>query len=202
MKTHRFRLAKIFSGAALFCVLQGCGQKEAEQQQQSAAVTNNYSNANANVVTATATNSNSSIVVGSQGSYSSSGDAINTSKFDAEISRLEKVAEKNPGDEMGRQALASAYLMRANALTGARQYRAALGDYRHVLRYDPDNEEAQAMAATIINIMKTMGREVPAEGEEPAPLQVTPETMPDDAASQAASPQETRNQKSSSKKQR
>ncbi len=198
MKTHRFRLAKIFFGAALFCVLQGCVQKEAEQQQP-AAVTNNYSNTNAIVVTAT--NGNSPIVVGSQGSYSS-GDAVDTSKFDAEISRLEKVAEKNPGDELGRQALANAYLMRANALTGARQYRAALGDYRHVLRYDPDNEEAQAMAATIINIMKTMGREVPAEGEEPAPQQVTPETMPDDTASQAVLPEATPNQKSSGKKQR
>lgn len=128
------------------------------------------------------------------------GEPIDTSKHNAEIVRLEKQAQKSPGDETTRTALAQAYLGRANALKDARQYRVALGDYRRALRYDPDNEEAQQMAAVIVSIMKEMDREVPAEGEEPVPLAITPETSEDDeegAATQTTkgTPQ-TRNTKS------
>ncbi len=115
------------------------------------------------------------------------GEPIDTSKHNAEIVRLEKQAQKSPGDETTRTALAQAYLGRANALKDARQYRVALGDYRRALRYDPDNEEAQQMAALIVSILKEMDREVPAEGEEPVPLAVTPDTSEDDEEG-AASP--------------
>jgi tetratricopeptide (TPR) repeat protein len=104
------------------------------------------------------------------------GEAIDTSKHDDEIKRLEKQAAMRPGDE-ARLALAKAYLARGNALTQARQYRAALGDYRRALRYDPDNEEARQWAATITGILQQMGREVPTEGDEPAPLPMTPNTI-------------------------
>lgn len=175
-----------------FCgtLLPGCGEKVAEN-------TNNAGKIAENQPAGTTRGAEINSATASPPAAGGMGDPVDTVKFDAEINRLEKLAQKNPGDETGRRALANAYLVRANALTGARQYRAALGDYRHVLRYDPDNEEAQQMAATIINIMKTMGREVPAEGEEPAPLQVTPETMPDDAAGPSAATQANANQRSS-----
>lgn len=108
-----------------------------------------------------------------------SGEPIDTSKYDAEIKRLEKQAEMRPGDE-ARLALAKAHLARGNALTQAKQYRAALGDYRRALRYDPDNEEARQWAATITGILQQMGREVPTEGNEPAPLPLTPDTIAGD----------------------
>ncbi len=114
------------------------------------------------------------------------GEPIDTSKHDAEIVKLEKQAQKSPGDETTRTALAQAYLARANALKDARQYRVALGDYRRALRYDPDNVEAQQMAAVIVSIMKEMNREVPVEGEEPVPLAITPDTSEDEEG--AASP--------------
>lgn len=107
------------------------------------------------------------------------GEPIDTSKYDDEIKRLEKQAEMRPGDE-ARLALAKAYLARGNALTQARQYRSALGDYRRALRYDPDNEEARQWAATITGILQQMGREVPTEGNEPAPLPLTPDTIAGD----------------------
>lgn len=116
------------------------------------------------------------------------GEPIDTSKHNAEIARLEKQAQKSPGDETTRTALAQAYLGRANALKDARQYRVALGDYRRALRYDPDNEEAQQMAAVIVGILKEMNREVPAEGEEPAPLAITPDTSEDDEEGAASPP--------------
>ena len=79
---------------------------------------------------------------------------------------LEK-AEKNPKNK---QALAKAYFTRAFALTEAAQYRAALGDFRKGLKLDPTDEDAKAMHDKIIAIFKSINREPPKEGEEPAPL--------------------------------
>ncbi|HEX8650528.1 MAG TPA: hypothetical protein VF708_06785 [Pyrinomonadaceae bacterium] len=110
----------------------------------------------------------------------SGGEPIDTAKYDAEIKRLEKQAGMRPGDDASRLALAKAYLARGNALTQAKQYRAALGDYRRALRYDPDNEEARQWAAMITGIIQQMGREVPTEGNEPPPLPMTPDTIAGD----------------------
>lgn len=100
----------------------------------------------------------------------SGGEPVDTSKYDAEIKRLEEKAKKSPADQATRTALAKAYTDRGDALTGVRQYRAALGDYRRALRYDPNNGQAAQMAGTIIGILKSMGRDVPPEGQEPPPL--------------------------------
>ena len=97
---------------------------------------------------------------------------IDVSKETAEIVRLEKQAGKGEPDAATKAALARAYLARASALTKAKQYRAALGDYRRTLKYDPTNAEAQKMADIIIDILKQMGRDVPPEGQEPTPLPV------------------------------
>jgi tetratricopeptide (TPR) repeat protein len=98
------------------------------------------------------------------------GEPVDTSKYDAEIKRLEEKAKKGSTDQGTRLALAKAYTERGDALTGVRQYRAALGDYRRALRNDPNNEQAQQMSGTIISILKSMGRDIPPEGQEPAPL--------------------------------
>jgi tetratricopeptide (TPR) repeat protein len=98
------------------------------------------------------------------------GQAIDTSKYDAEVERLKKPAEKKGASEDDRIALSHAYFDRANALTKAKQYRAALGDYRRTLKYDPQNDEALQMAGTIISILRQMGRDIPQEGAEPTPL--------------------------------
>jgi tetratricopeptide (TPR) repeat protein len=98
------------------------------------------------------------------------GQAIDTSKYDAEIARLQKQVEKKGAGGEDRLSLSHAYLDRANALTKAKQYRAALGDYRRTLKYDPQNDEALQMAGTIISILRQMGRDIPQEGAEPSPL--------------------------------
>ena len=100
----------------------------------------------------------------------SGGEPVDTSRHDAEIKRLEEKAKKNPADQATRIALAKAYTDRGDALTGVRQYRAALGDYRRALRLDPNNGQAEQMSGTIIGILKSMGRDVPPEGQEPPPL--------------------------------
>jgi cytochrome c-type biogenesis protein CcmH/NrfG len=98
------------------------------------------------------------------------GEPVDTSKYDAEIKQLEERAKKRAVDQATQLALARAYTDRGDALTGARQYRAALGDYRRALRLEPNNEQAKQMSGTIISILKSMGRDVPPEGQEPPPL--------------------------------
>ena len=107
------------------------------------------------------------------------GDAIDTSKLDADVAQAETSLKEKPNDGDAKTSLAHAYLARAGALTKARQYRSALGDYRRTLKYDPENKEAVDMSGTIISILKSMGREIPAEGQEPAPLPLDTTTAPE-----------------------
>jgi tetratricopeptide (TPR) repeat protein len=163
-KLRRFQAVGMVCCAALF-LLSGCGNEPTLVSNQTAA-------ANAN------TQSNSSTQAGMPARNASpapgktaGGEYIDTSEYDAKIKRVEEQAKKKPNDDAVRKQLAQAYLERANALTQARQYQAALGDYRRTLRYDSNNEEARYWSDTIIGILKQMNREVPAEGAEPAPLQ-------------------------------
>ena len=95
---------------------------------------------------------------------------IDTAEMTADIERAEKQYQKNQKDEKAKDELAKAYFVRATALTGAAQYRAALGDYRKGLKLNPNDEEARSMHDQILSIFKQIGREPPKEGEEPQPL--------------------------------
>jgi tetratricopeptide (TPR) repeat protein len=95
--------------------------------------------------------------------WTQSGDPVDMASFDAAIAK----AEKDAGDK---KALAEAYLARANALTAARQYASALGDYRRTLKHDPSNAEAKEWVDQITSIYSSINREAPKEGEEPPPL--------------------------------
>jgi tetratricopeptide (TPR) repeat protein len=90
------------------------------------------------------------------------GVAFDTSALDAEIAKAEKSGDKN--------ALATAYLKRANELTKNGQYASALGDYRRTVKNDPSNGEAQQWIMQITSIYESMNRPVPKEGEEPPPM--------------------------------
>jgi cytochrome c-type biogenesis protein CcmH/NrfG len=94
------------------------------------------------------------------------------SKLDADIERLEKAAERNPGDEDTRDELARAYVRRGNAKRGAGQLREALADYQRALRLDPDSEEAQAGAAATTDQLG--GEQQEDENGAPVPLPITP----------------------------
>lgn len=102
--------------------------------------------------------------------WTQSGNPIDTAEFDAEIAKAEKTFKAKPKDAAAKQALAEAYVKRGVALTGARQYASALGDYRRTLKLDPANEEAKNGMDTIIGIYEELNREYPKEGEEPPPL--------------------------------
>jgi tetratricopeptide (TPR) repeat protein len=106
--------------------------------------------------------------------WTQSGDPIDTSSFDTEIARAEKVVKSKPDDTAAKKALSEAYFKRADALTKARQYASALGDYRRSLKYDPDNAQAKEWIDQIIEIYGSLGRESPPEGQEPPPLPYKP----------------------------
>ena len=95
------------------------------------------------------------------------GSPVDTAEIDRDIKRLEASTKK---DADSQQQLAKAYAARAAKLTGVRQYRAALGDWRRAARLDPANVEAREMVGTITSILQSMNRPVPAPGTEPTPL--------------------------------
>jgi hypothetical protein len=102
--------------------------------------------------------------------WSQSGDAIDTKEFDTAIAAAEKAVSAKPSDAAAKKALADAYFKRAVALTDARQYASALGDYRKTVKHDPSNTEAAEWIERIISIYASINRSSPKEGEEPPPL--------------------------------
>lgn len=102
--------------------------------------------------------------------WTQSGNPIDTEKFDTAITTAEKTFRSKPNDAAAKQALSDAYLNRAMALTDARQYASALGDFRRALKYDPSSEEAKTWIDQIIKIYDSMNKEYPKEGEEPLAL--------------------------------
>jgi tetratricopeptide (TPR) repeat protein len=104
------------------------------------------------------------------GKWSQSGEPIDTAKFDGTIAEAEKTFKAKATDEAAKKTLAEAYFDRGFALTEARQYAAALGDYRRALKYDPNHEEAKKWMEQIINIYAMLKKDYPKEGEEPPAL--------------------------------
>jgi len=98
------------------------------------------------------------------------GDPIDTAKFDGVIAEAEKVVKSKPNDAAAKSALADAYFDRGFALTEARQYASALGDYRKSLKLVPDHEESKTWLDQIVSIYKMLNKDAPKEGEEPTPL--------------------------------
>ncbi|HKP70513.1 MAG TPA: hypothetical protein VJV05_14595 [Pyrinomonadaceae bacterium] len=107
---------------------------------------------------------------GTGSKWSQSGDAIDTSKFDEKVASAEKELKSKPSDDAAKKALAQAFFERGFALTEARQYASALGDYRRALKYDPDHEDSKKWIEQIVGIYQMLKKDAPPEGEEPPPL--------------------------------
>ncbi|HEX8687419.1 MAG TPA: tetratricopeptide repeat protein, partial [Pyrinomonadaceae bacterium] len=93
-------------------------------------------------------------------------------KLNADIERLEKSAERNPGDDETLDELARAYVRRGDARRGAGQLREALADYQSALRHDPDNDQAQSNAAAAAGQLGDAQQED--ENGAPVPPPITP----------------------------
>ena len=108
--------------------------------------------------------------------WSQGGSPIDTSALDAAIAKAETAYKGKPGDQTKALALSEAYVKRATALTEARQYASALGDYRRALKLDPNNSEAKKWVDEIIAIYDMLNKSYPAEGQEPPPLPFNKQT--------------------------
>lgn len=104
------------------------------------------------------------------GRWSQDGDPIDTTELDKAIADAEKTRKADPNDGAAKKELAEAYFKRGVALTDARQYASALGDYRRVLKLEPDHADAKKWEEQIIGIYQMMKKEYPKPGEEPKPL--------------------------------
>jgi len=102
--------------------------------------------------------------------WSQGGEAIDTAKFDAAIANAEKKVKANPADDAVKKVAAQAYFERGFALTEARQYASAIGDYRRALKYDPNDQDSKKWIDQILNIYAMLKKQAPKEGEEPPPL--------------------------------
>ena len=95
---------------------------------------------------------------------------IDTAIIDAKIEKAEAKAKAAGATQADKLAAAAAYLERGNVYRDAGNptlYKFALGDYRHALRYQPNNEEARSKMDEIVSIYQSMGRPVPQNGIEP-----------------------------------
>ncbi|MDI1241318.1 MAG: tetratricopeptide repeat protein [bacterium] len=104
------------------------------------------------------------------GKFAQGGDPIDTAKFDGVIAEAEKNLKAKPDDAAAKTAVADAYFDRGFALTEARQYAAALGDYRKALKQVPDHADSKKWIDQIVSIYQMLNKAAPKEGEEPPPL--------------------------------
>lgn len=153
----------------------GCGTAPVAVQQNSNAANEPQRSEKAQTVTAHTTENQPAPVPGNStggatSKWGQSGNPIDTAKFDAAIASAEKNAKAKPTDDAANKELSRAYFQRAVALTDARQYASALGDYRRAVKYDPNNKEAKDWIDQIIMIYGSLKKEYPKEGEEPSPL--------------------------------
>ncbi|HVF42411.1 MAG TPA: tetratricopeptide repeat protein, partial [Pyrinomonadaceae bacterium] len=98
-------------------------------------------------------------------------------KLNADIERLEKAAERNPGDDDTLDELARAYVRRGDSERAGGQPQEALKDYQRALRLDPNNLEAQKNAA---DVQEQLGGEQQDENGAPAPAPITPNVADDE----------------------
>ena len=109
-------------------------------------------------------------VEGGKSKWTQSGDPVDTTKVDAAVNAAKKALDAKPTNAAAQKVLADAYYERAVALTDARQYASALGDYRRTLKLDPANADAKEWVDKIIMIYDGLQKEYPKDGEEPPPL--------------------------------
>ena len=102
--------------------------------------------------------------------FSRSGDPIDTKKFDSAIADAKKASDAKPDDAELKKTLGSKYFERGVALTAARQYASAIGDFRKAIKLDPSNKDAESNIKMIESIYKSMNIEGPKPGEEPEPI--------------------------------
>lgn len=171
-------MQKLFLPSALIvcALLAACGNS------QPAATSRQNSNSAANVSSSEAGSGGANMsnvgVVSSHGGGSSAAPAgamasdkppVATPELDAKIEKAVAKGNAKGATAADKKAAAEAYLERANFYWGAgnvQLYKFALGDYRRVLKYDPENTEAKNRIAYLISVYHSINKPVPDNGLE------------------------------------
>jgi hypothetical protein len=104
------------------------------------------------------------------GAASSTAPPVETAELDAKIQKAEAKAKAAGASESDKKAAATAYFERADFYREQGMptlYKFALRDYRIGLRYDPSASAPRERMDEIVKIYQSMGRPVPALGNEP-----------------------------------
>ncbi|MGI8639000.1 MAG: hypothetical protein ACR2MG_03510 [Pyrinomonadaceae bacterium] len=167
-------MKKLLSLSFLAFVAVGCQSTAQQTVDTNAAVQkpNNSETVSSHSVSGENLKPPSSAPNNSSGESSPMAKPIDVSEMTAAVEKAEKIYEEKQKDEKAKENLSRAYFVRAFALTEAAQYRAALGDFRKGLKLNPNDREAKNMHDEIIRIFKSINREPPKEGEEPAPMPI------------------------------
>lgn len=156
--------------AFVFAIGTGCNTAPVQPVANSTAVRNANSAPAQNTIAHSAEPSAANLERPAASKWSAGGEPIDTAKFDGTISTAEKAVSAKPNDEAAKRLLAQAFYDRGFALTEARQYAAAIGDYRRALKHDPNHEESKKWINQITSIYQMLKKDPPKEGEEPKPL--------------------------------
>src|SRR5204863_7664789 len=95
---------------------------------------------------------------------------VDTAELDGRSKKAAAKAKASGAGAADKKAAAEAYLARGNVYYSAGQprlYKYALADFRQVLKYDPENDEAKEKVNTIESIYKSMGKPIPEVNPEP-----------------------------------
>jgi hypothetical protein len=94
---------------------------------------------------------------------------VATPELDSKIEKAIAKAKASGATAADKKAAAAAYMERADfywSSENVQLYRYALGDYRRVLRYDPENGQAKERIDYLISIYQSLNRPVPDNGME------------------------------------
>ena len=167
---HKLFLTPALFGCAL--LLAACGNNPP------APASRDNTNASANSASPGGANTSGVGVVSSHGGGDNSTAAdggsdrslVDTAELDARIKKAAEKAKASGAGAADKKAAAEAYLARGNVYYSAGQprlYKYALADFRQVLKYDPENDEAKEKVNTIESIYKSMGKPIPEVNPEP-----------------------------------
>jgi uncharacterized lipoprotein NlpE involved in copper resistance len=170
-------MKKILFLSLIALVLMGCNNSAPTQVQTTPSNVSTKKEETQTVAAHSTENQKPSMTQSNSSSSSSSGGspmqkAVDVTQMNTLIEKAEKDFKAKPNDAKAKETLANAYFNRAFALTDAAQYSAALGDFRKGLKLKPDDQKAKEMHDQIVSIYQSMGREVPKEGEEKAPMPI------------------------------
>jgi hypothetical protein len=172
-------MRRIISPSALIAclLLAGCGgtppavttRQNSNAAANTAPASGGQSGADASNVGVVASHNGAGNANAAGGAASTDKAPVATPELDAKVEKAAAKAKASGATAADKRAAAAAYMDRADFYWSAgepRLYKFALGDYRRVLRYDPENDQAKERIDYLVSIYHSMNKPVPDNGLE------------------------------------